>query len=331
MSFCMRQDSNCSIEISVIIPVYNGDRFLAHAIESILSQTLQPSEIIVVNDGSTDRSENVLEPYSDRMQYIYQDNQGVAAARNRGLEVAIGEYIVFLDQDDYWLPTKLEEQIACFKQNPHVGIVHSGWQRVQENGEPIVDVTPWDNAPTLDLHEWLLLMPVLLSAMMFRHAWVERVGLFDTQYVQACDVDWIQRLVLIGCPSMWLRKVTTYYRQHDRNESSNTFLQAQESWQVRNAFFAQPDLPIAIRQRESEYRYHTLIWIAWRLYLSRNLKGMHSYLHMALEYSPYSQTQTLMNILKGFETISKEQGYKIDFSELISSFEWIQLIQAAMS
>lgn len=316
--------------ISVIIPAYNGDRFLAYAIESILCQTLQAFEIIVVNDGSTDETECVLEPYCDCIQYIYQDNQGVAAARNRGLEVAIGKYIVFLDQDDYWVPTKLEEQIACFKQNPHVGIVHSGWQRVQENGEPIVDVTPWDNVPNLDLHEWLLCMPVLLSAMMFRYDWVERVGLFDTQYIQACDVDWIQRLVLMGCPSMWLRQVTTYYRQHDRNESSNTSLQAQESWQVRNAFFAQPDLPIAIRQQAAEYRYHTLIWIAWRLYLSRNLNEMYSYLHTALDYSPYSQTQTLMNILKGFETISKQQGYTIDSSELVTSYEWNQLIQAAM-
>ncbi|MEM7770655.1 MAG: glycosyltransferase family A protein [Cyanobacteria bacterium P01_E01_bin.6] len=318
-------------EFSIIIPAYNGDRFLAHAIESVLSQTLQTFEIIVVNDGSTDETAHVLEPYGDRIRYIYQENQGVAAARNRGLELATGEYIVFLDQDDYWKPTKLEEQVAYFKQNSHVGIVHSGWRRVRENGELIVDVTPWDNAPTLDLHEWLLYMPVLLSAMMFHRPWVEQVGFFDTQYIQACDVDWVQRLVFMGCPSVWLRKVTTYYRQHDRNESSNTSLQAHESWQVRDTFFAQPDLPSAVRQRESEYRYHTLVWIAWRLYMSRNLREMHSYLHRALTYSPYPKTQTVINIVRGFEKISREQGYGHDVSDLLNSSEWTQLIQTVMS
>ena len=316
---------------SIIIPAYNGDRFLSQAIDSILEQSFPPDEIIVVNDGSTDRTEHILDAYGDRIRYVSQDNQGVAAARNRGLELAHGEYIGFLDQDDYWSPTKIEEQIQCFEQAPDAGIVHSGWQRVRENGEAIVNVRPWDNAPILDLHEWLLFMPVLLSAMMFRRSWVERAGSFDTQYIQACDVDWVQRLILIGCPTIWLRKITTYYRQHDRNESSNTSLQAKESWHVRNCFFNQPNLPFLVRQREPEYRYHTLIWIAWRLYLSHNLKEMYHYLRMALDYSPYLKTQTALNILRGFKTMSREQGYSVDFSKLICSSEWNQLLKDSIN
>ncbi len=92
--------------ISVIIPVYNGAKFIKDAIESVLAQTYRDYEIIVVNDGSTDNTEEVLRPYIEKgvVRYFYQENQGVSAARNKGIKEARGEYIAFLDADDVWLP-----------------------------------------------------------------------------------------------------------------------------------------------------------------------------------------------------------------------------------
>ncbi|MFS8117396.1 MAG: glycosyltransferase family 2 protein, partial [Microcoleus sp.] len=117
-------------QVSVIIPAYNGDRYIVQAVESVFAQTYTNWEIIVVDDGSTDETHQVLQPYLDKIRYIYQENRGVAAARNRGIQEAKGEFIAFLDQDDFFLPDKLAAQIALFRQQPSLGIVNSGWRLV---------------------------------------------------------------------------------------------------------------------------------------------------------------------------------------------------------
>lgn len=323
------------VYVSVIIPVYNGDRFLSEAVDSILSQTYKNFEIIIVDDGSTDHTHQVISHYLERselrIQYIYQENQGVAAARNKGFSFASGQYIAFLDQDDIYLPQKLEKQVAMFACYSEIGMVHSGWRRVNEYGDLIADVTPWTRVPNLGLHEWLLWMPVLFSAMLFRREWLEQAGPSDTSLEQACDVDLIQRLLLMGCPSIWLEEVTVCYRQHDRNESLKTKLQAEESWAVRDHFFARADVPSDIRRKEHEYRYHTLVWIAWRLYVTQNLVEACDYLQKSRLYSPYSETQTPLNWIRGFESMSRENGYRFKVLELIQSPEWQVLIQDTMT
>ncbi|QYO63390.1 glycosyltransferase family 2 protein [Leptolyngbya sp. 7M] len=109
-------------QVSLIIPAYNGERFITKALDSILHQTYSDYEIIVVNDGSTDQTAAVLQPYRERIRYIEQANRGVAAARNRGMALAQGELIAFLDQDDVLLPDKLAVQVECFAQQPEIGI-----------------------------------------------------------------------------------------------------------------------------------------------------------------------------------------------------------------
>jgi glycosyltransferase involved in cell wall biosynthesis len=99
--------------VSVIIPTYNGAEWIAQAVESVLSQTRAASEVIVVDDGSTDDTRERLEPFMGRIRYERQENQGVAAARNRGLTLATSELIAFLDADDAWHPRKLELQVAA--------------------------------------------------------------------------------------------------------------------------------------------------------------------------------------------------------------------------
>lgn len=110
--------------ISVIIPTYNRAHLVCDAIESVLAQTYSHYEIIVVDDGSTDGTGELLRKrYGDRIRYEWQENQGESVARNRGIALARGEYIAFLDSDDLWLPEKLEKQIAYLKAHPEVSAV----------------------------------------------------------------------------------------------------------------------------------------------------------------------------------------------------------------
>jgi glycosyltransferase involved in cell wall biosynthesis len=112
-------------KVSVIIPTYNRASQLPKAIESVLTQTYQDFEIIVVDDGSTDDTKEVLEPYiqAEKIWYFYQKNQKQAAARNNGIKAASGQYIAFLDSDDAWVNTKLEKQVRVLEENNEISMV----------------------------------------------------------------------------------------------------------------------------------------------------------------------------------------------------------------
>ena len=119
--------------VSVVIPTYNCSRFVGDAIESVLAQTRVPDQIIVVNDGSTDDTAAVVQQYRDgRIVYIEQANGGIAAARNRGLSIATGDYIGFLDADDRWLPSMLERQLALLERQPDVICTFANFMRTDE-------------------------------------------------------------------------------------------------------------------------------------------------------------------------------------------------------
>jgi glycosyltransferase involved in cell wall biosynthesis len=124
------------MKISAIITTYNYSRFIPAAIESVLGQTRVPDEIVVVDDGSTDDTREVVASYAERgVRYVYQPNAGAGAARNRGLRETTGELVAFLDADDRWLPNKMALQSAHIAQNPGVGLVTGSEWQVYESGE----------------------------------------------------------------------------------------------------------------------------------------------------------------------------------------------------
>lgn len=119
--------------ISVVIPAYNCERFIKDAIESVLNQTFNDYEIIVIDDGSTDKTKDAVLQFREKVKYVYQPNGGPASARNTGAALSQGEYIAFLDSDDAWLPEKLELQIEKFKNRPGLGLVYSDAYILPEN------------------------------------------------------------------------------------------------------------------------------------------------------------------------------------------------------
>jgi hypothetical protein len=174
-------------------------------------------------------------------------------------------------------------------------------------------------------------MPILLSAMMFKRERLERIGGLDTKFKQACDVDLVQRLALMGCQTEWVRHILVRYREHDRNDSLNTPLQAKESWAVREQFFARSDIPEPIRKIENQCCYCTLVWIAWRLYHTGYMAEMAYYLEKSLSYKPYSRTKTVSDWVKSFRRYAREYGFLLDIDVLVNSVQWQQVMNCVLN
>lgn len=176
------------MSVSVVIPSYNYGRYVAEAIDSALGQTLPPLEVIVVDDGSTDDTPQVLATYGDRIRVLRQKNAGVAIARNSGIAAARGEYVAFLDADDVWLPRKLELQMPRFE--GAVGLVHCGVEFGNVIQLPRVG---GDVADAL-----LLLEPDVIhgpgSTVVVPKRVAEEIGGFDASLPASEDWDFIYRV-----------------------------------------------------------------------------------------------------------------------------------------
>jgi glycosyltransferase involved in cell wall biosynthesis len=179
--------------VSVVIATYNSRRFIGEAVESVLSQTYQPIEIIVVDDGSTDGTNEELQPFKERIRYLVQANQGPAAARNHGIRAAQGEYVAFLDADDLWAPSKIEKQVAAMEKSAQVGVVHCGMLRTNVQSG-VTELCLSDTDRRGDLRQKLLLRNRLAtSTVLARCTCFEKAGLFDESLPQAEDWDlWIK-------------------------------------------------------------------------------------------------------------------------------------------
>lgn len=196
--------------VSVVIPVHNGERFLAEAIDSVAAQRYPHVEILVVDDGSTDGSAAIARRRPVR--YRRQPNQGVAAARNTGIDVARGELIAFLDQDDVWLPHKLETQVAYLAERPEVDVVISPMEIVVEPG--VVPLHWFEPGRGMEVQT-----VVQLGAMLARRRCFDLVGAFDTRYEFASDTDWILRARDAGLVLDTALDVCMRYRMHEQNSS----------------------------------------------------------------------------------------------------------------
>ncbi len=197
--------------ISVIIPVYNGEKYLAEAIESVLDQNYCPIEVIVVDDGSTDGTADVAWSFSESVHFIYQPNQGVAVARNTGIKNSSGELIAFLDADDLWAHNKLNVQVDCLLMHPNIGYILGRQQNFLELG---IDKPFWLRKEHL-LNDHVGFLPTL----MIRRRIFDKVGLFNPDYIISSDVEWFSRVKDVSIPMMVVPEIVLYRRIHDTNLS----------------------------------------------------------------------------------------------------------------
>ena len=217
--------------VSVIIPVYNGECYFARTIESVLAQTYSAMEIVVVDDGSRDSSQDVVARYLNHtnVRLIAQENAGVAAARNTGIRVAAGEYIALVDQDDLWLTDKLARQVEYLDEHPEIALVHSKIHFIDEAGERIPDPDWAWVAPTFGqvLPELVKRNSICTCTVLMRKRALEQAGLFRQELAPADDWDlWLR--VAAGHPIGFVDAVTACYRVHQGNESRN-LLKMQEA------------------------------------------------------------------------------------------------------
>jgi glycosyltransferase involved in cell wall biosynthesis len=168
------------VPVSIVIPAYNASAYIVEAIESVLAQTVSPAEIIVVDDGSTDNTAAVLEPYQNRIRYIYQENAGVSAARNRAIEAANGDFIAFLDADDVWHPQKLEFQMDVFSRIPALGLLGTQGFDPPAANRPHYDRLPPNPFTFINWRQLAVKNHLFASSVVVRSSILNIAGDFDT-------------------------------------------------------------------------------------------------------------------------------------------------------
>lgn len=199
--------------ISVIVPVHNGEKFLADALASIFAQDYRPIEVIVVDDGSTDSSGVIARCYPE-VRYLYEERQGSAVARNTGIDNSRGELIAFLDADDLWLPNKLSIQAADIAMHPENGYVCG---RMKNFLEPEMTCPAWVDASTLVQSTEAIQLGTILA----RRSLFETVGKFNPTYMQGQDTEWFFRLQESGVPVGSITDTVLLRRIHTNNISHN--------------------------------------------------------------------------------------------------------------
>jgi len=226
--------------VSVVIPAYNCGKYLHEAIDTVLAQTYKPVEVIVVDDGSTDNTPQILAQYENRIRCVRQLNQGVSVARNTGISMATGDIIALLDADDIWEKTALKDLVAVLQQAPDIGLVCGVANLVDAEGSPLGRYHPEKIPHALTKVPIALLKssyrlegPVLTTMLklgvfaaigctvVIRKHWFDRVGGFTPGLHRGEDRDMWYRLAAAGCPMAFVEKVVAHYRKHRPSRQEN--------------------------------------------------------------------------------------------------------------
>lgn len=202
------------MSISVIIPVFNGASFLKEALDSVFKQSIAASEIIVIDDGSTDNSAQIVQAYASKVKYIYQANAGVSAARNLGISLATSEYIAFLDQDDRYLPDKFSDALQLFHAQPDLMVVMAKWRYLFENDQL---QSSFIYPEQINLEQY----GNLLGACLFKASVFKLVGGFDSDLNGNEDVDLFLRIKNQGLVTAKLAKLSLLHRYHEQNTTKS--------------------------------------------------------------------------------------------------------------
>ena len=214
--------------VSVIIPTYNREQFVTKAIESVLNQSFRDREIIVVDDGSTDKTSQNLERYQDKIRYIYQKNAGASAARNTGVKASKGEWLAFLDSDDEWTAEYLSKQIQKTGEVPRVCMQTSDCLFIGLDGqtksyfeinESLAEFKGQDYLYFREPFRFIIKHgPWQVGSTIIRREAMDKAGLFDTSLPVSHDLDLMARLALHGAFGMIREVLVNIYRREENIE-----------------------------------------------------------------------------------------------------------------
>lgn len=266
-------EKNLDSLVSVIIPCYNGERFLSEAIESVLRQTHPTFEIVVVDDGSTDGSRRIMERYGEKVRIVDQPNSGLPAARNAGIRASRGQFLAFLDADDWWREDFLE-QMSRALESSGAGIAYCGWQNVGLPGGRGRPFVPPDYEEVPDKLERLFRSPCWpVHAALVRREVVESAGGFDPKW-RSCEdfAFWLSTAIrnrLVRVP-----EVLAFYRFHGNQMVAKRDVIAINLWMVQKEFLAgHPEVEERLgKKRVRELTLGELLGRGYECYWERDLK-----------------------------------------------------------
>jgi glycosyltransferase involved in cell wall biosynthesis len=233
--------------VSVVIPAYNAASFVGDAVDSVLAQTFESLECIVVDDGSTDDTTAKLGSYGASIRVVSQSNAGVSTARNRGAESARGESVAFLDADDVWRPTKIARQVELLRRDPALGLIYTSLDVVDEKLDLIEHVTAPD--PAVALRNTLLIdgpsISIAQTGLMPKSVFDE-LGGFDPALSTSADADLACRLAL-AYPIERIAEPLVLYRRHGGQMHLNPASTERDMERVFDKIFEDPRLPAELR------------------------------------------------------------------------------------
>ncbi|MGV3722828.1 MAG: glycosyltransferase family 2 protein [Actinomycetota bacterium] len=247
--------------VSVVIPTYNHARFLRMAIDSALRQSLPPREVIVIDDGSSDGTPEVVAEYGDRIRALRHANQGVAASRNAGAELATGKLLAFLDADDVWRPQKLERQVERFQREPGLGLVHCGVEEIDAEGNVLRRQQDGLEGSAVAREMLLFRSPTILgggSGVMIARSAFDEVGGFDPRLSTSADWDLYFRLAS-RCPVGYVPEPLLQYRLHGSNMHGNIGAMERDMLLAYSKAFADPSSPVQNLRRRAYGNLHSVL------------------------------------------------------------------------
>jgi glycosyltransferase involved in cell wall biosynthesis len=219
-----------SFTVTVIIPCYNQGAFLRTAVDSVINQAVH-AEIVVINDGSTDNTAEILESLTPRVHAITQMNRGLSAARNRGIEYAHGSYLLFLDADDYLDPNMLSAMLAAAQANPHAAVLHGDCHHVDQDGN-VIKVVPATVFRSDVFHMLLERNRMACHSVLVKRCAVEQAGGFDVELKSHEDWDLWLRIAAKGEGFVSVPGAVSYYRRYEGSMSRHYTHMKQTAFRV---------------------------------------------------------------------------------------------------
>ncbi len=295
-------------KVSVIIPTYNRESFIERSINSVLNQTYKDMEVLVVDDGSTDNTRDVVAKILDtRVRYFYKENGGVSSARNFGFENSKGVYISFLDSDDLFLPEKIGFQVDALEKNRDYDICYHPIMRVDSKGAPIryKDINKL-NTPSgyilKDFFNGKIPREIHIMSLLFRRECFESLGGFDLDFTISEDTDLILR-ALLKYKFCGVNKYLSEFVQHSGHRLTDGLTPDCFDKVMHNVFFsAKEKLPIGIRFPAKSFYYSVKARRAFTL--GSSILQSYGYMLKAFFYNPFNFKNTvfLFNPLKAYKS-----------------------------